>query len=40
MSEASKTAAQSTGVEVSGQVKFLISAMLFHSYVLIAVAWN
>lgn len=40
MSERSKIAELSTGVEVSGQVKFLISAMLFLSYVLFAVAWN
>lgn len=40
MGEKLKMAQLPTGVEVSGQVKFLISAMLFLSYVLFAVAWN
>lgn len=40
MSEKVKAAQTPAGVEVSGQVKFLISAMLFLSYVLFAVAWN
>ena len=40
MSETSKTAAPPSGTVVTGQVKFLISAMLFLSYMLFAVAWN
>ena len=40
MTEQLKTAKVSPAFEASGQVKFLISAMLFLSYVLFAVAWN
>ena len=40
MTEKLKTAKVSPAFEASGQVKFLISAVLFLSYVLVAVARN
>ncbi|WP_336631166.1 MULTISPECIES: MFS transporter [unclassified Microbacterium] len=40
MSDSSTMPARTTAPEASGTVKFLLSAMLFLSYMLFAVAWN